>query len=57
MTERTLNEALAVIEAARNFMAGLTLDPSIPSHAIEALAVKVDALDRYINEALGEDDD
>ena len=57
MPEHSLNEALAVIEAARNFMSGTMLDPTIPNHAKEALAVKVDAMDRYISEALGEEDD
>lgn len=57
MADHTLNEALAVIETCRNFMAGMSSDPTIPAHAKEALCKKVDTLDSYISDVLGEEND
>lgn len=57
MSKATLDGALAVIEATRNFMVSLTTDPTIPAYAAEAISKHIDALDRYVEAALGEDDD
>lgn len=44
-------EILSVLEATANMLRGMTLDPAIPTHAKEAMKVRIAILDRVTDAA------
>ena len=50
----TRDDLIQHLESAANFCRGMSLDPSIPSHAKEACLSRAASLDEIVSEALDE---
>jgi len=49
-----LEKAFQLIETIENMLRGMTLDPSIPQHAKDAMVEKINIIEKFIYENIGE---
>lgn len=50
------DDALELLESTSNMLRGMTMDPSIPAHAKEAMQVRISEIERAVEEHLYEGD-